>query len=545
VKKTIIIIIVFYAALSFFICSYLYEDAFIFFRVAEYICNGFGCVFNPGERIEVCSSFSWLMLLTLFRSLGANILITSKILGIFFGCCSLFLIYKITALFTARTSQQVLPPLLTAISLPFLMWNQMGCETALCTLVFLSLIFVCLDRQTFVYWPVILLILTVTRPEGLFMFLGIVPAFFLYRGRTRRALYSTALFAILYLTILAARFAYFADLVPSAFYVKIYSGKYLEGLIYVHNYFSDYYMYYFCILLLFFVWRKHNWQEKRCILFGFIIVYLSWVILGGAEPKIYYRHVIPLIPLVYIYTATGLEYGFGDFTTGKKWMVNFSMISFGCVSLLLPQTRWIDKTVENPVIVSALRFADNPYAYVHFCLERVKNPAAYNYIDSNTQLVIGDFIRRNYFSGTTILYDQMGQTPYQAGIDYFFIDSWGLTDKKIGKYYFHDRNKESYILRMYANLSTRLIKRVFPQTTFIHSRQEMLDYVFERRPDVIMMVSALHSFEDFLPNWLPGESRFKDQYRRKFLICGTLIYEQEGLIKKPLDIPKELSVTYR
>ena len=79
-KKTIIIIIVFYAALSFFICSYLYEDAFIFFRVAECICNGFGCVFNPGERIEVCSSFSWLMLLTLFRSLGANILITSKIL---------------------------------------------------------------------------------------------------------------------------------------------------------------------------------------------------------------------------------------------------------------------------------------------------------------------------------------------------------------------------------------------------------------------------------------------------------------------------------
>jgi hypothetical protein len=60
-----------------------------------------------------------------------------------------------------------------------------------------------------------------------------------------------------------------------------------------------------------------------------------------------------------------------------------------------------------------------------------------------------------------------------------------------------------------------------------------------------MMVSALRSFEDSLPSWLPGDSRFKEQYRRKFLICGTLIYEKVGLIKKPLDIPEGLSVTYR
>ena len=98
---------------------------------------------------------------------------------------------------------------------------------------------------------------------------------------------------------------------------------------------------------------------------------------------------------------------------------------------------------------------------------------------------------------------------------------------------------------LYENLSTRLIKRFYPHTTFMYSRQDLLDYVFDRRPDVIMMVSALRSFEDFLINWLPDDSRFKEQYRRKFLICGTLIYEKVGLIKKPLDIPEGLSVTYR
>ena len=544
-NKIIIIIIVFYTALSFLSCSYIYEDAFIFFRVAEYIVNGFGCVFNPGEHTEVCSSFTWLMLLAFFRSLGADILITSKLLGICFGCCSLFIIYKITALFTARTSQQVLPVFLTAVSLPFLMWNQMGCETALYTLVFLCLILVCLDKKTFIYWPAMAVPLVATRPEGLLLLAGIVPAFFLYRETKRRAFYSIAVFAIVYLAMLTARFLYFVDLLPSAFYVKIYSGKYLEGLAYVHCFFKDYYMYYFCALLLFFIWRRSNWQERRSILFGFIIVYLSWVVLGAAEPKIYYRHIIPLIPLLYIYICTGLEHSPGNFSTGTKWVLNLGMIAFGCVGLLLPQTRWIDKSVENPVMLSARRLAYDPDEYLRFCLERVKNPAAYNYIDGNAQLVIGEFIKRNYFSGATILYDQMGQTPYQAGIDYYFIDSWGLTDKQIGRYYFHERNRENFILHLYENLSTHLIKRFFPQTTFMYSRQDLLDYVFDRRPDVIMMVSALRSFEDSLPSWLPGDSRFKEQYRRKFLICGTLIYEKVGLIKKPLDIPEGLSVTYR
>jgi hypothetical protein len=485
------------------------------------------------------------MLLAFFRSLGADMLITSKLLGICFGCCSLFIIYKITALFTVRTSQQILPPLLTSISLPFLMWNQMGCETALCTFLFLVLILVCLDTKTMVYWPVILILLAMTRPEGVFLLLGILPAFLLCREGKRRALYAIAAFAIAYLAMTATRFLYFGDLLPSAFYVKIYSGKYLEGLAYVHCFFKDYYLYYFCALLLFFIWRRSNWQERRPILFGFIIVYLSWVILGAAEPKIYYRHIIPLVPLLYIYICTGLEHSPGNFTTAKKWVVNLGMIAFGCASLLLPQTRWIDKSVENPVILSARRLAYDPDEYLRFCLERVNNPAAYNYIDGNAQLVIGEFIKRNYFSGTTILYDQMGQTPYQAGIDYYFIDSWGLTDKHIGRYYFHERNRNSAILHLYENFSTCLIKRFFPETTFIYTRQDLLNYVFKRSPDVIMMFSALRSFEDSLPSWLPGDSRFKERYRRRYLICGTLIYEKVGLLKKPLDIPEALSVTYR
>ncbi len=544
-KKTIIAILAFYVVLSLFNYSYIYEDAFIFFRVAEYISNGFGYVFNPGERAEVCSSLSWLFLLTLFHKLGANILITSQILGIFFGCCSLVLIHAITARFTPRTSQQALPAFLTALSLPFLMWNQMGCETSLYTMVFLALLLVCLDRKRFGYWPLPAAVLALTRPEGLFLTLAVVPALWCYRDQMKRVIFSMALCMALFLIILTARFWYFGDLLPTAFYVKIYSGKYLAGLEYVHSHCKDYFMYYLCALLLFFVWRPFNWREERFILFGFIVVHLTWVVLGGAEPKIYYRHVIPLIPLLYIYISTGVEHGLGNFTAGKKWALNLGMVAFGCAGLLLPRSYWIDKTIENPVMVSALRFWDNPSEHARFCLDRLKNPAAHNYIDNNAQLIIGEFIKRNYFSGTTILYDQMGQTPYQAGLDYVFIDSWGLTDTTIGRYYFHERNQGSALLRFYERLSTRLIKRFHPRIAFIDSRRQLLDYVFERSPDVIMFFGALRTFEEFLPNWLSGETRFKEQYSRKYLICGTFVYEKKGLNTRPRYIPEGLSATYR
>ena len=90
---TIVIIVFFYFLFSLLNYSYIAEDAFIYFRFAENLVAGYGYVFNPGERVEGCSSVTWLFLLTFFRSLGFNILTISKILGILFArriwvaCC--------------------------------------------------------------------------------------------------------------------------------------------------------------------------------------------------------------------------------------------------------------------------------------------------------------------------------------------------------------------------------------------------------------------------------------------------------------------------
>ena len=542
----ICMIIIFYIIFSLFNYSFITEDAFIYFRIAEYLIKGYGYVFNPGERIEVCSSLNWLFLLTLFRGLGFNILTISKILGIILGSFSLLLIFKITKSFTTRMPWVILPSLLTSLSTPFLMWNQMGLETSLYTMVFLSLILICMDKDLFIYFPVICSILVLTRPEGIFLLVGLAPVFYFYREKKRKIIYSSILLTILCLIIVSIRFFYFHDFLPSPFYIKIYTGKYILGLSDIHQYLKDYYMYYFLIPLLCVIFKKWNWQEKRFILFGYMLVYCLWIILGGGEGKPFYRHIVPFIPILYIYTITGIEHECGGFSVRGKVILWMYLAIFSYASLLLSSSYWLNEPVLNPISENVGSFVKNPRDYLTFCSNLMKEPAKFNHIahGKSRQLLLGEFIKRNYVSGTTLLYDQMGQTPYQAGIDYYFIDSWGLTDKRIGRYYFHKRSKSSPMLELYENTSSYFIKRFFPQTKLFYSRRYILNYILMRNPDVVLIRSHLGYSEKFIPYWLIREKLFKKKYRLKYLISDTVFYEKRGLIKKPLNIPDGLSVTF-
>jgi len=139
----------------------------------------------------------------------------------------------------------------------------------------------------------------------------------------------------------------------------------------------------------------------------------------------------------------------------------------------------------------------------------------------------------------------MGRTPYQASIDYYFIDSWGLTDKKIGKYYFHETVQASP-LEFFERIISNLIKKFYPQSEFINSRIEAVDYIFEQRnPDVIMIFAPLRWVENHLPFWLIKDRRFGMRYERRYLIEGVLVFESKLFKgkKRPLQIPEGLTIT--
>jgi hypothetical protein len=49
-------------------------------------------------------------------------------------------------------------------------------------------------------------------------------------------------------------------------------------------------------------------------------------------------------------------------------------------------------------------------------------------VPANPHTEIGLWVKRTIQPGTTIAYDQMGQTPYFSGHEYRYIDLFGLTD---------------------------------------------------------------------------------------------------------------------
>ena len=432
----------------------------------------------------------------------------------------------------------VFPAILASLSVPFLMWNQMGLETALYTAVFLCLIAICLDKSLFIFWPLAALALVTTRPEGFFILLALIPVFYFRREQGRALLYSFAAFVALLVMLEALRFYYFQDLLPSAFYIKVYPAKYLLGLQYLHLFLRDYYFYYFGIPLLFFMGARWNWQEKRSIVFGFITMHLVWVVYAGEEgSKPYYRPLVPLIPLLFIYIITGIGMMCERFSVGKKLLVGIAVSIFAFATLFLSTNYLLYYYDEgNPVRQNVVHFFSRPYGYVKHIYRRIGDPAR------SGQFLVGKFIQRNYYPGTKIVYDQMGRVPYAAGSAYYFIDSWGLMDKTIGRYHFYERSMDGILLKWYERVSSFLIKRVAPEREFLYDRGDIIDYIFRQDPDVILIYEFILAAKDRFPYLLTRDKKFKDNFSLIYYIDGTLFFERKGLAKKPLDVPNGLAI---
>ncbi len=533
-RTAMVAIVLFYGVFSLFNYCMIEEDAFIFFRFVENIVNGNGHVFNrPDGRIEACSSLPWLYLLVLFRAFGCDLPTVSKMLGICFGGVSLLLTYRISRALASTVTWAIIPPLLTSLSVPYLFWNQMGMETALYTAIFLLFVLVCLDTSRFFWWPVCAVLLVVTRPEGMFIAAGMIPAFLFAGGWTKEMRRSVALFVTAVIMLFAARFLYFHDFFPSAFYHKVSPGQAGEGLYYVHMFFRDHFVYALCVPVACVMGWRWNWERKRLIVFSFIVVYLTWVVLAGKEfGKPFYRPLVPVIPVIYIYAVTALEKILAGGRARWKFLAYGYIVLFAIAALLLSRNYWqLHLRIPNPVWENIKYVYANPSVAAVY-RARIAEPLR------SRQVLIGDFIRRNYAPGSTLVYDQMGAVPYRAGIEYNFIDTLGLTDKTVGYYYFHQRISGSMWLGYYEGVLRRCVRAFSPAAKFCDTKVDVLDYLFTKRPDLILVWEYLLSFEHNLAYALMSDKRFLDNYDLSYFISGTFFLRKKDWSGNPRTFPR-------
>lgn len=215
--------------------SFTVDDAFITFRYAQNLADGWGPTFNQDPpRVEGYTTFLWMVLMALPHLAGIDVVLTAKLAGILLTTGTFVVLYA-SVLLLAGERRGALGHIFAAISVFFLgcftataIHAVAGMETALFTFLFSLLVYVCLLgilRQAWVarLAPWVGLLLGLTRPEGNLVALVMLGGLFLFAGQpVRRALIWTGLglYILPGALYFGWRYSYYGLLFPIPFYLK-------------------------------------------------------------------------------------------------------------------------------------------------------------------------------------------------------------------------------------------------------------------------------------------------------------------------------------
>lgn len=112
--------------------NFTIDDAFIGYRYAQHLLEGHGLVFNDGERVEGYTNFLWVVLEAASGKIYSDLLLDSKLLGIFLNVLALIGSAKIGSLVGSRNATFLgFSLLLTATTPSFVISGVNGLETGL------------------------------------------------------------------------------------------------------------------------------------------------------------------------------------------------------------------------------------------------------------------------------------------------------------------------------------------------------------------------------------------------------------------------------
>jgi hypothetical protein len=216
--------------------GWLIDDAYISFRYARNLASGAGLVFNPGERVEGYTNFSWVIVAAIASKLGLGLPFFMPLLGVVCALGVVLLVARAAPRYwpegeePGRACAGVGAAAMMALSPDLARYSVSGLETALYTLLItaavVSLIasrpvaFACFTSAAFL-----------TRPDA--ALIGIVGVVWLMKGadRVRATLRAVAVFVVLLGPYLVFKWRYFGALAPNTLAAKVPDVR--SGFLYV------------------------------------------------------------------------------------------------------------------------------------------------------------------------------------------------------------------------------------------------------------------------------------------------------------------------
>ena len=380
-EKIILLLIIAIFVVHALSMNFTQDDAFISYRYVKNFVNGHGLVFNPGERVEGYTNFLWIILLSLFAKFGLDIILVSKILGITSGGITLFLLYKISALFFQKKNRSknpakswffaFFPSLLLASNSAFAYWSISGLETAFFVMaVLLSVYFYFTNQRLMIISSALS---SLIRPEGVLVFAILILHKFFFspakgggsfgkKDNLRNCLSYIFGFALLLLPFLIFKVFYYGDLLPNPFYAKTgFSLEYLKtGLAYFWLFLKHYGLW-GALYLIPIVFYK-NLEVKGKLLLFLVYIYTSYIIIIGGDVLKAHRFFLPVLPFLYLLFSFTLvrfclmlKKGFS-----RQTIPIFVVIAFSILTFLLPRN-WIMnvRRAEIGLYLKMCKYAEN------------------------------------------------------------------------------------------------------------------------------------------------------------------------------------------
>lgn len=292
--------------------SWMLDDAFVFFRYAENFVQGHGWVFNNGERVEGYTSFLWLFLLTLVRSLGLEIVSSAQALGFLWAFLTIGGVAFSHRWFTEINSKMTFFSILFLTSCGvFTPWPASGMEVSFFAFLLTMYLFLFLKvwengrpRQSLFlgFWGILCLL---TRPE-FFLVYGVTFLMIFFSKIKNKKIWFAFLapFFVLYLPYFIWRYNFYGYLVPNTFFVKVGTSyaQVERGFDYSFRFFKTtlpFWIPIFCGLIFF--WRAI--PQKIKFLCAILLIYTATIIILGGDVMPAYRFFAPLMPILALLSA--------------------------------------------------------------------------------------------------------------------------------------------------------------------------------------------------------------------------------------------------
>lgn len=424
--------------------GYAVDDAYISFRYLDNFLNGYGLVFNPGEKVEGYTNFLWILTLIPLRLAGLSPELASLLVNI---ACTLLLFIAVyhSSRYLAYGAKQAgwISCILLAGYGSLSHWISAGMEPIMAaTLIALANLYVIRDKQVNTKSSILYGLAVLTRPDCL-LFAVVTFLYFLpfkstgFINKLKPYVLQAAVFISLPLLHTLFRWLYYGDPLPNTYYAKMHPDAVLMwrfGAAYVERFLVAGGALLIAFSLFGFSARSYRKQYALLsMLLVQVILFATYIAKVGGDYMLFFRFFVPLAPILVITTGVAIwsmieKLKFANLATPFAGGV----IAFGLTLMLLNSS---DMRQSAGV---RLAHRDNE--------------------------IFAQWLSQTFPKESLLAMNLVGLVPYRTGMP--VIDMLGLNDKHI---------------------ALAKIARIRPETgTYIGHFKYDGNYVCEKQPDILV-----------------------------------------------------------